>query len=267
MSLLAVLGIGSSLVATPPAPAIQYAKFKSGKAWYHTVTAEVATGSYTLETVESRRLTSIRNLVATPQPVAAITGTFFCPRAQRPIADVVVDGSLVAHGAIGSALGVDWYGVPKIFDTRFGAELDWGTYRFGLRGAIRVVTAGVVNPNPQAQRFYDRHLRGKAARTGLGLTGDGRIVMIATKNKVTLSELGRAMRAKGVTEGINLDGGSSTCLFYQGSFVLSTGRRLSNLVVLRKAADVAISANAEPTKSDSLLTPTAVPITLAARKK
>lgn len=266
MSLLAVLGIGSSLVATPPAPAIQYAKFKSGKAWYHTVTARVSPDSYSVETVESHRLTSIRNLIAKPQPVAAITGTFFCPRAQRPIADVVVDGSLVAHGAIGSAFGVDWYGVPRIFDTRYGSVLDWGAYRFGLRGAIRVVSGGVVRPNPKAQRFYDPHLRGRAARTGLGLTADGRVVMIATKGKVTLSEFGRAMRVKGVTEGINLDGGSSTCLYYQGSFVLSTSRRLSNLVVLRKAGDVAISARVESTQGATIQAPVA-PLTLSARKK
>lgn len=245
MSLIALIGISTTLATTPPASPIRYERFQYGRAVYHSVCADMASGGVSVETVHSKRLTSVRKLVASPQPVAAITGTFFCPSSQRPVADVLVDGNLVAHGMIGTALGVSWYGQPKIFDTSFGAAVDWGEYRFGLRGAVRIVSHGAVNPNPKAQKFKDKRIWGRAARSGLGLTQAGKLVLFATKGKVTLSEFGKAMRSRGIVEGINLDGGTSTCLYYQGSFVVPPGRPLSNLVVLRKVQPTAANGRSD----------------------
>lgn len=243
MGLIAILGVGTGLAATPSAPPIHYERFAIGKAVYHTVQASLASGGFSLETVHSRRLTSVWNLVAAPRPIAAVTGTFFSPRSQSPVADVIVDGTQVSAGSIGSALGVSWYGDVSIFDRPFHTPVDWGAFRYGLRGAVRVVENGKVQPNPKAQRFRDRRIWGKAARAGLGLTTDGRLVLVATKSHVSLSEFGKAMKSRGVTEGISLDGGSSTCLYYKGALVVPPGRKLSNLVVIRESvSSVAVGA-------------------------
>jgi exopolysaccharide biosynthesis protein len=60
--------------------------------------------------------------------------------------------------------------------------------------------------------------------------------------------LGKAMKSRGVQDAVSLDGGGSTCLFYQGSLVVPPQRKLSNLFVLSRKADPyePISASAGP---------------------
>ncbi len=232
------MNISALLVMTAGAnaksPAVAYADFYVGKALYHTVTCDLASGTLSTKTVHSQHLTSVWNLIAQEQPVVAITGTFFGLKTQVPVADVLVNGKLVAFGDRGTAFGVDWYGGVSIFDRPHLQPVDWTEFQFGIRGAVRVVNGGVVRPNPQAQAFHDSAIWGKAARTAVGLTKSGKLMFFATTSKVTLSELGRAMTSKGIRNGVSLDGGTSTCLYYNGSMVIPPGRQLSNLIVVTR---------------------------------
>ncbi|MFY9234155.1 MAG: phosphodiester glycosidase family protein [Fimbriimonadaceae bacterium] len=216
----------------PAAAAIAYQKFKSGRFWYHSVKADMNSPMLAAETIHANNLRNVWKLIAKRQPIAAITGTFFAPRQQKPIADVLVNGKLKVSGSRGTAFGVGWDGGVKIFDQAFGQKTDWLEYQFGLRGAIRLIKNGIVNPNPKWQKFRDKRLWGRAARTGVGLTKTGKLLFVATRSSVTLTELGKAMRSRGVVEAISLDGGTSTCLYFNGKMVISPGRRLCNLVVI-----------------------------------
>jgi exopolysaccharide biosynthesis protein len=236
---MTVLALASAIgaIAPPTASPIGYELVRRGSAAFHVVTADLRSGAISAETVHSNGLTSVWNLLAKSKPTAAVTGTFFSPSSQRPVADLLIDGRLVSRGSIGSAIGVGWFGRVKIFDVPYHSPVDWSTYRFGLRGAIRVVSNGVVQPNPKAQKFTDKKLWGKAARTGIGLTKHGKLVLFATRQPVTLSELGKAMKSRGVREGVSLDGGGSTCLYYKGSLVVPPKRLLSNIFVLSVKRD------------------------------
>lgn len=62
------------------------------------------------------------------------------------------------------------------------------------------------------------------ARTAVGLTQDGSVVWVMAAQKpnvsgtgVTLSELAALLKARGAVTALNLDGGSSSALFYQGT--------------------------------------------------
>ena len=129
---------------------------------------------------------------------------------------------------------MDHFGNVKIFDTKFKQEVDWSQYKFGIRGVVRLVSNGVVNPNPKAQKFRDKRIWGKASRTAVGLDKNGKLVLMATKKNVTLSQLGKAMLTQNVVEAVSLDGGSSTCLYYRGKMVIGADRRLSNMFVLQE---------------------------------
>jgi hypothetical protein len=213
-------------------PAVAYATFRFARAGFHSVTVDLSAGVAQLKTVHNRGLTSVWSLINQEQPVFAITGTFFGPKSQTPVADVLVDGELLARGNRGSGIGVGYDGTVRIFDARFKEAYDWGMCQYGLRGAVRVVSGGKVSPNPRAQAFKDAAIWGRAARTGLGLTKAGKLVAVATINKVSLSELGNAMRSRGVVNGISFDGGTSTCFYYNGAMLISPGRRLCNLLVV-----------------------------------
>lgn len=246
MTALVALGValtGSGSLSSP----IGYQMLMVGKAKYHVVTADMSSGRVAASTVHSPRLTSVWSLLSHGKPVAAITGTFFGLHNQTPVADVLVDGNLVARGSRGSAIGVSYFGAVKVFTESFRKPVDWGEYQFGLRGAVSVVENGKVAPNPKAQKFRDSRIWGRAARTAVGTTKSGKLVLMATKSQVTLSELGRALKSRGVQNGVSLDGGGSTCLFYQGSLVIPPNRKLSNMFVLSRKQDAeAVAASIGP---------------------
>jgi hypothetical protein len=235
MRLLSALCAGL-VAATAAGSPIGYETFRHGSNTYHIVTADLSSGRVRPKTVHTPGLSSVWQLLAQQQPSAAITGTFFSTTSGHPIADLLVDGRLVAQGNRGSGIGVDWYGGVRIFDESYRRQVEWSEFQWGLRGAIRVVTKGTVHPNPQAQAFTDRRLWGRAARTGVGLTRHGKLVLVATKGQVTLSEFGNAMVSRGVQEAIGLDGGGSTCLYYKGSLVIPPSRKLSNMFVISEAS-------------------------------
>ena len=222
---------------------LSYELLAHGKAKYHVVTADLNSGQIEARTVHSPQLISVWSLLARGKPVAAITGTFFSFGSQKPIADVLVDGNLVAQGSRGSGIGVDYFGAVTILKQSFRKGVDWRDYRYGLRGAVMVVSNGKVCPDPKSQRFRDKRIWGHAARTAIGMTKNGKLVMMATRSKITLSQLGKAMKARGVLDGISLDGGGSTCLFYQGSLVVPPQRKLCNLFVLSRKTPEIVAEN------------------------
>ena len=211
---------------------ISYQSFMYDHHLYHMVVANMPSGRCTAKTVHNQWLTSVHTLVDHSQSMVAITGTFFSPGSEKCVGDVLVDGNLVARGARGTAVAVDWYGNVSIFDEPFNKKIDWSSYQFGLRGAVRVVDGGKVRPNPVAQRFHDSHIWGKASRIGLGLTKTGKLLLFGTGDSVTLSELGRVMKSWGVRNGVSLDGGALTCFYYNGAFLIPPHRKLCNLFIV-----------------------------------
>jgi len=233
MKLRVVLGM-AVLGALANASSVAHISFVIGKVRYHAVVVDMTSGKVSVKTVLANGSKTAWSMIGKDQPIAAITGTFFSPAEAIPVADVLVDGDLKAKGDRGSCFGVDYFGAVNIFDEHFKQPVEWSNYQYGLRGAVRVVSDGRVCPDPKAQRFHDRRIWSSASRTGIGLTKAGKLVLIATNKPVTLSEFGRAMLACGVKNGLSLDGGSSSCLYYNGEMLISPKRRLTNLLVITK---------------------------------
>jgi exopolysaccharide biosynthesis protein len=225
-----------SALAFGQADPIAHTSFKFGQAGYHAVVADLSSEHVSVEAVHSNKLQSFWQLTAPDRPVAAITGTFFNPRCGAPVGDDLVDGALVARGERGSVIAVDWNGQCRVFDSGFGQAVDWNDYRYALRGTVRLIRDGKVSPDPRSQRFRDKAIWGRARRTAAGITKGGKLVMVGTRNAVTLSEVGNAMKSLGVVDAVNLDGGSSTVMYYRGELLIAPSRKLSNLLVLREQA-------------------------------
>jgi exopolysaccharide biosynthesis protein len=206
---------------------------------YHAVQADVSSGLVDSRTTYANQLVSPWRMIQDHQPTVAVNGTFFAPQNGVPVADVLVDGVLEARGNRGSVLAVADDGTVRIADRGFKRAFDWDGFRYGLRGGVRILTKGKVMPNPKAQAFKDPRIWGRAARTAVGITKHGKLLIVATKHSVTLSQLAKAMRSRGVVDAVSLDGGGSTCMYYRGKMVVSTGRRLSNLFTLHERGTVA----------------------------
>ena len=231
MKLLTVLGL-ATLGVVAHASTVAHTSFVVNHVRYHAVIVDLNSGKVSVKTVLANGSRNAWSFIGKDQPIAAMTGTFFSPAEAIPVADVLVDGALMAKGDRGSCVGIDYFGAVSIFDEHFQQPVEWANYQYGLRGGVRVVSNGKVCPDPKAQRFHDRRIWSSASRAGIGLTKSGKLVLIATSKPVTLSQFGRAMLSCGIKNGISLDGGSSTCLYYEGQMLVSPRRRLTNLLVV-----------------------------------
>lgn len=172
-----------------------------------------------------------RRMVRRAQPTVAITGTFFSSRL-KPIGDVVIDGRLANFGGLGTAMCITHNNEVEFVRPQRYRHLDWSNYGFVVRAGPRLIQNGVVHVSANAEGFEDRHLLAPNPRIAIGVTRSNKLVIVATRKRVYLYQLARAMRALGVVNAINLDGGSSIGLYYKGRTLIRPSRRMTNLIVI-----------------------------------
>lgn len=84
------------------------------------------------------------------------------------------------------------------------------------------VISNVVDPNFDLAKFTS----GATPRTAVGTTADGRMIMLSTSS-ATMDQLKQAMLALGCTNAVNLDGGGSCGMYYDGQILHTPGRQLT----------------------------------------
>lgn len=224
----------SGFTESSDANSAKHFTFMYGKAGFHAVQADLSSDTVCASTHYSPRLTNVWKMISQAQPIAAVTGTFFAFENQKPVADVIVDGQRKATGYRGSVLAVDWFGKVSIENAAVKKPFDYLTYRYALRGGVRVIDKGKIAPNPRAQGFTDSGIWGSAARAAVGITKSGKVLLVATKNPVTLSTLGKAMATQGAVDAVSLDGGGSTMLYFDGDIKIQPNRPLSTLFMIER---------------------------------
>lgn len=165
-------------------------------------------------------------------PTIAVTGTFFCDHSLIPIGDIVIDGRLAHFGGMGTALCITENNEVDFVKPERYVHQDWSRYDFVLCSGPRLITDGVAYVEPWSEGFRDKHMLNRNSRIAIGVTKDNRLVIVATRKPIYLSKLAKAMRAIGVMNAINLDGGSSIGLHYKGKTLIRPGRWLTNLILV-----------------------------------
>jgi hypothetical protein len=171
-------------------------------------------------------------MVRRTHPTIAITGTFFSNRSLIPVGDIVINGKLAHFGGLGTALCVTDNNTVEFVKPEMNHHQDWSRYDFVLCSGPRLITDGVPYVEPWSEGFRDKHMLNENGRVAVGITRNNRIVFVATRKPVYLSKLAKAMRGIGITDAINLDGGSSIGVYYKGQTLISPSRRLTNLILV-----------------------------------
>lgn len=70
-----------------------------------------------------------------------------------------------------------------------------------------------------------------AQRSALGLTADGKLILVTTVSK--MSDLALIMKDLGSTDAFNLDGGASSALYVNGKYVKQAGRQLNTVLLVQ----------------------------------
>lgn len=96
----------------------------------------------------------------------------------------------------------------------------------------KLVTAGKKDIDFKRDKITDPKMTKNAGlRSLIGKKADGTILM-GTVSYATIPELAEVALKLGLVEAMNLDGGASSGLYYQGKYLTSPGRNLSNALVL-----------------------------------
>ncbi len=131
-------------------------------------------------------------------------------------------------------MSTEWYRAPKVGQrVTYTPRLFKETDDFNLSGVTQMVSGGprlvedgaictTLEPGFQEARFTTI----STGRTAIGTLRDGRLVVVST-SKATIQQMRELMYQLGCVQAVNLDGGASTALSWQGTIVRTPGRELT----------------------------------------
>ncbi|MBX3167798.1 MAG: phosphodiester glycosidase family protein [Candidatus Eremiobacteraeota bacterium] len=248
LSLLLLTSVGSaSIKEVQPAPPrrkvskpISYRLIYAAGVPCHVIFVDMRSRNLRLQAVRAQdlgaRFQTFADFVRQTRPLAAINGTFFDVRSGAIICNLVRNGRLLESGGAGHtfALGRDrkirWMSTAG----RAGGRINWKNTELAISAGPTLVRQHRIVLCPEAEGFSDPGLFRQARRSGLATTKSGRLLLVSVNRPITLGQFARSMKALGVNEAINLDGGTSTGLYAQGSYLSKPGRKLTNVLVVRQ---------------------------------
>lgn len=172
------------------------------------------------------------NMVRRSNPTAVINGAYFSKETKKPIGDIVHQGKLVTKGLMGTALTLTSEKKPDIMRVVRHKTTAWGLYETVLACGPALVLDGRKDVDSQREGFRDPHITGSTKRMAVGYTVDNKLLFVYVDKAVTFEKEAEVMLALGCTEAMNLDGGASLAMRYQGKTYLSPGRKLTNLLAV-----------------------------------
>lgn len=218
----------------PPQSPVSYTRPKVAGVWAHVVTVDLNAPGVEIRALvpPSARKERFGRLVGREQPVAAINGTFFDPPSGTVLGSIVQDGNLIREGWLGSAIRIDQNGQGSLLPMKrtSGRHFDWSDTNFAISSGPTLVEHGALALNPRAEGFRDPAVYRPARRSALGLTKGNKLVLVSVTKPVSLKRLAMMMQALGCRHAVNLDGGTSSALYYRGKHIVKAGRALTNAV-------------------------------------
>ncbi len=254
----------SPAVMSSPEKGIRYESHTLPQSVVHTLLIP-AQSRFLVTPALSQSLDTLGNFAQRNRAVAVLNGGFFDPKNQRSTSYVVLRGKLVADPRLNSRLMNNPNLAPdldKILNrTEFRRYLCGETVRYGIALHSELPPAGcqlmdALGGGPRLlpkltsvqEGFLDysngqviRDALGSSqpnARTAVGITRDGSIlwVMVAQKSQsptnsgMSFPALAAFMKTLDVEEAMNLDGGSSSSLYYKGKTFYGKVNEQGNMV-------------------------------------
>lgn len=234
---------------TLPQAKIQYQTYDLPHSLIHAITIP-STASYKVRVALASNLENIETLAQKEGAIAAINGGFFDPNNGKTTSYIIQDGIVTANPRENEGLvnnpNLSIY-LKQIFN-----RSEWRSYICGekIQYAIAFRSAPIpqgckleyalgggpqIIPEITAEReaFWARSegkvirdplaITSRNARSAVGITAKGDLVFVMAEQKsgvkmsgMSLMELAEFMKTLDVKEALNLDGGSSSSLYYQG---------------------------------------------------
>ncbi|MBP7175360.1 MAG: phosphodiester glycosidase family protein [Thermoclostridium sp.] len=114
-----------------------------------------------------------------------------------------------------------------------GNPVQWSDIRSTLGAGPLLVQGGKNVLDAQKEGYTDKKFTGAAQRSFIGVTKE-QVLVFGTVPSVTLKELAEILLKLGVQDGMNLDGGASSALYFKGQVVTKPSREISNAIVITR---------------------------------
>ncbi|KGE19115.1 copper amine oxidase [Paenibacillus wynnii] len=186
------------------------------------------------------KVEELSSLAKRNNAIVAINGTFFDAYTKgdykAPYGYIVSGGKMLKNSS-GDRRAIFTYDknhlaalIPGLdFKDRFAAKAIEG----GLQAGPRLLTDGKISLDVKGEGFKDpKILTGGGARSALGLTRDHKLILL-TSSGATIPQLAEIMKQAGAYQAMNLDGGASSGLYYNGKYLTTPGRQISNAIVIK----------------------------------
>ena len=95
-----------------------------------------------------------------------------------------------------------------------------------VSGAPRLVKDGRIETFLESGFTEARFTTSSTPRTAIGTLSDGKLVLVSV-GAATIQQMRELMLSLGCVDAVNLDGGASTAMYYNGSYIRSPGRELT----------------------------------------
>jgi len=179
-------------------------------------------------------LQSFTKFVEYYKPTAAINGTYFDTHTHKPVGTIVIERELVNNGSTGIAVCIDKDNQVTFhhLSGKLGSNIDWSPFESVICSGPSLITEGEVELNPRGEGFKDPAVYNSNRRSAIGLTPYNKLLFVTVKSKVTLKKLSFIMKDLGCIYAVNLDGGTSSALYYRGTHITKTSRKMSNVILV-----------------------------------
>lgn len=165
-------------------------------------------------------------------PYAAINGTYYDGEF-RPLGDILVGGKLENHGHYRNAVAHTNDG-KLIFLHKEKGRLNWNNCQSGIAAGPRLIHNGKIALDPVSDGFSRRSLTIEALRSGVGRTRSGKLLLVTSKEQMTLAAFAQSMLDLGAVEAMNLDGGGASGLYFNGKTLMSPTLPMTNMLLVLK---------------------------------
>lgn len=173
-------------------------------------------------------------LVHRLKPYAAITGTYYGTD-HRPVGDIVIDGKIACRGGQRQGIGFTSSGRIRFLERKGSSRINWRGCIAGVACGPRLIRNGKIDINVRRDGFRPGAATLEATRCSAGATRDGKLVLLAVEDRITLRKLAEAMRELGAVDAINLDGGALCGFYLDGRILAEPFVPVSNVIAVYRA--------------------------------
>ena len=99
-----------------------------------------------------------------------------------------------------------------------------------VSGGPRLVQDGAIYTQLEAPFTEERFTTMTSPRSAVGTSADGKLILVSVPGGAKIQQMRELMLALGCTDAINVDGGASCGMYYDGKYIATPGRELTTTI-------------------------------------